>query len=333
MASSQIFIFCFFSGACEERFFVFLSGLIFESELIMQRILDFGANPGNLGMYEYVPSGGASIPLVVALHGCQQSVADYDRGTGWSLLAEQEGFALVLPQQRTGNNCQGCFNWFQLEDISPRSGEAASIYSMIMKTMHDHPIDRDRVFITGLSAGGAMACALLASFPHIFEAGAIIAGLPYGAANGSFDAFRAMSYVDSRTSREWGDLVRKLQPQTPPRKWPKVSIWHGDRDATVVPENAAALVRQWTDLHQVRIEDHYFDRVDGQSRHTWRDPNGKTVVELYKIEGMAHGVPINSKYSGPGLPDYYSLDAGISSTYHIAKTWGLFAKKEMEYVA
>lgn len=300
----------------------------------MLEVSDFGVNPGNLGMFKYVPSlAKEKLPLVIGLHGCQQSAAEFDLCTGWSELATEHGFALVLPQQKPSNNCQGCFNWFQSEDIYPNSGEVASIYAMIMQMLESHRIDRTRIFLTGLSAGGAMACALLASYPELFAGGAIIAGLPYRAANGAFEAFRAMSCVRGRSSRQWGDLVREAQPLALPKKWPKISIWHGSRDSTVTPDNALAMVRQWADLHQVRIEDQTTDLVDGQSRCTWRDGKGQAVVELYTIDGMAHGVPINTKYDGPGMPAHFGLDVGISSTFHIAKSWGLLTKKPIENVA
>ena len=100
----------------------------------------------------------------------------------------------------------------------------------------DHGIDRRRVFVTGLSAGGAMTSVMLATYPDAFAAGAIIAGLPYGTATNVNEAFGSMGQVRARSAREWGDLVRAASPHKGP--WPRVSVWHGGADPVVKSENA-----------------------------------------------------------------------------------------------
>src|SRR4051812_18114873 len=117
----------------------------------------FGSNPGNLRMFTYVPERRpVGAPLVVVLHGCTQTAAGYDEGAGWSTLAERYGFALLLPEQQRANNPNNCFNWFLPGDIRRGQGEALSIYQMIEHMVADEKLDRRRVFVTGLSAGGAM---------------------------------------------------------------------------------------------------------------------------------------------------------------------------------
>jgi poly(hydroxyalkanoate) depolymerase family esterase len=176
----------------------------------MEENAEFGSNPGNLGMYSCVPRGLAkSSALVVALHGGQQTARDFDLATGWSALGRKHGFAVMFPEQKCANNSQNCFNWFIERHVSSNDGEIASIRAMVEKMLRDYNLDRSRVFVTGLSAGDAMACALLASYPDLFAAGAIIAGLPYGAALGQFDAMMAMAFAPGRSSREWGNLVRQ----------------------------------------------------------------------------------------------------------------------------
>ena len=289
----------------------------------MDENAEFGSNPGNLGMYSCVPAQMAkSSALVVALHGGQQTARDFDLATGWSALGRKHGFAVMFPEQKCANNSQNCFNWFVERHISQNDGELASIRDMIEKMLRDYKLDPSRVFVTGLSAGGAMACALLASFPDLFAAGAIIAGLPYGAALGQFDAMMAMAFAPGRSSEEWGNLVRQASPGQ--IKWPKISIWHGSRDEVVAPANGSALVRQWIDIHHVDEAGAALDEVDGQMRMSWRDNSGAVVVEHYAIDGMAHGVPIDAKMRGSsGTFAPFVLDAGISSTFHIAKSWGL----------
>src|SRR5262245_63757611 len=143
----------------------------------------FGSNPGNLRMFVFAPSHKRPRPaLVVALHGCTQTAASYDYGTGWSKLADRHGFVVLAPQQQKANNPNTCFTWFQPSDTTRGHGEAMSIRQMIDRTIIEHDIDRRHIFITGLSAGGAMASVMLAAYPEIFAAGAIVAGLPFGAA-------------------------------------------------------------------------------------------------------------------------------------------------------
>ena len=150
-------------------------------------IAEFGANPGDLRMFSYVPENLQTAPaLVVVLHGCGQTAAGYDLGAGWSTLAQHYGFALLMPQQQLSNNGQGCFNWFNPEDTARGSGEASSISQMVARMVNDHQIDAHRIYVTGLSAGGAMTTVMLATYPELFAAGAVIAGLPfaYGGAEG-----------------------------------------------------------------------------------------------------------------------------------------------------
>jgi len=169
----------------------------------------FGSNPGNLRMFSYLPPSLAANPaLVVVLHGCTQTAAGYDQGSGWSTIADRYGFALLLPEQQRSNNHNGCFNWFQSGDIQRGRGEALSIRQMIEKFVIDNRIDRRRIFITGLSAGGAMTSVMLACYPDVFAGGAIIAGLPFGAAANIQQAFESMFQSPARSAQEWGDLVR-----------------------------------------------------------------------------------------------------------------------------
>ena len=135
----------------------------------LQEVHGFGANPGNLRMFSHLPARLEADPaLVVVLHGCTQTAAGYDHGAGWSTLADRYGFALLLPEQQPSNNPNGCFNWFQTGDIERGRGEALSIRQMVEKIVVDQGIDRRRVFITGLSAGGAMTSVMLACYPEVF---------------------------------------------------------------------------------------------------------------------------------------------------------------------
>jgi feruloyl esterase len=285
----------------------------------LTELTGFGSNPGALRMFTYVPKNlGGSPALVVVLHGCTQSATAYDLGAGWSTLAERYGFVLLFPEQTPANNPKTCFNWFLPGDTTRDRGEALSIRQMIEKTIGAHGIDRGQVFITGLSAGGAMTAAMLATYPEVFAAGAIIAGLPYGAAGNAQQAFESMFQGRPRPAREWGDLVRRASSHRGP--WPRVSIWHGDMDATVKPMNADALIAQWTDVHGIDAAPAE-GKVDGYPRKVWRR-DGVDTIESYTITGMAHGTPLATRQHG-GTAGPFLLEAGISSSYHIAKFFGL----------
>jgi poly(hydroxyalkanoate) depolymerase family esterase len=156
-------------------------------------VTDFGSNPGNLQMFEYIPDGlPPSAPLVVVMHGCTQNATTFAKETGWIQLADKLGFALALPQQTQTNNLQSCFRWFDSNHNRRDQGEALSIKQMVDKMKSAHSIDPKRIYVTGLSAGGAMTSVMLATYPDVFAGGGINAGLPYGCANNQIDAFQCL---------------------------------------------------------------------------------------------------------------------------------------------
>lgn len=290
----------------------------------LREVTGFGDNPGNLRMFAHVPARlQRRAPLVVLLHGCKQNAAGIDRGTGWSTLADRFGFALLVPEQRRRNNPNMCFDWFLPEDTARGSGEAESIRQMIGRMVADHGIDAGRIHVTGLSAGGAMTAVMLATYPELFAGGAVVAGLPYGAARSVPEALEAMFHPKSRPAQAWGDLVRAASPHTGP--WPKLSVWHGDADATVLPLNAGEAVKQWLDVHGLG-PDPAEESVDGpHTRRVWRNAAGEPVVEQHSLAGMAHGVAIHPGEGGErcGVAGPFILDVGVSSTWRIAASWGL----------
>jgi feruloyl esterase len=291
----------------------------------LKQVMAFGSNPGRLRMWRYVPENlPRKSPLVVVLHGCHQTAEAYDLGSGWSTLARERGFAVVYAEQTRSNNSNLCFNWFRPSNVARGRGEAMSIRQMVAKMATAHGIDRSRVFITGLSAGGAMTAAMLAAYPDLFRAGGIIAGLPFGAARDVHRALAAMSSAPERPAREWGDLVRAASPVK--RNFPAVSIWHGTRDQTVDISNAEALVAQWLDVHGLDSDACTQSEVDGHVRRVWKDGSGQPAVELYLIANMGHGTPLKPRSASrvrADTPGPYMLDAGISSSMHLATAWGL----------
>ncbi|SOB78868.1 esterase, PHB depolymerase family [Sphingomonas guangdongensis] len=289
----------------------------------LTRLDAFGSNPGALQAYTYIPASlGAGAALVVVLHGCTQTAAGYDTGAGWSEMADRHGFALLFPEQQRKNNPNLCFNWFSPEDNRRGSGEALSIREMIEAVAGRHGIDPARIFVTGLSAGGAMSSVMLATYPEVFAGGAIIAGLPYGSASTVPQAFDRMRGTGGPNPAELASLVRNASDHHGP--WPTISVWHGSGDATVNPVNAEAILSQWRPLHGVDQGHSRLDVVDGYPRRVWSDGAGREVIEEYSVTGMAHGTPLDTTgVDGCGKAGAYMLEASISSTRHVCRFWGL----------
>ncbi|MEV8309729.1 PHB depolymerase family esterase [Streptomyces flavidovirens] len=291
----------------------------------LTEVTGFGTNPGNLRMFRYVPDGlPAGRPLVVAMHGCTQSAAAFDAETGWTAMADRWGFALLLPQQQSGNNSNACFNWFEPADIKRGSGEALSVKQMTDRMKSDLGSDPARVHATGLSAGAAMTNVMLAAYPGVFASGAPVAGLPYACATSVAAAFTCMSPGTNLSPSAWGDKVRAAYPGYA-GPWPTVSVWHGTSDTTVVPANMRETVEQWTDVHGTDTAADTTDTVAGYPHAVYRDSAGRPVVETYSITGMGHGQPVDPGTGAEqcGTAGAYILDVNLCAAYRIGQFWGL----------
>jgi poly(hydroxyalkanoate) depolymerase family esterase len=286
----------------------------------------FGSNPGGLRMLVYAPARlPAGAPLVVVLHGCRQDAEGFAADAGWLALARRLRVALVLPEQTAANNRGRCFNWHRPADVRRGGGgEAASIRQMVRAAATRFRSDRRRVFVVGLSAGGAMAAALLAAYPAVFAAGAVVAGMPVGTASTTAMALLRMHRADSFRGRTTlAAAVRTAAPAARTRRWPRLSIWQGGRDRTVDPANAEALAAQWTALHG-------FDPPPtgdaapalGVRRRAWGRP-ARPAVELWTIAHMGHGFPVDPRLADGGRAGPWVVDAGLSAARHIAAFWGI----------
>ncbi|WP_329126941.1 extracellular catalytic domain type 1 short-chain-length polyhydroxyalkanoate depolymerase [Streptomyces sp. NBC_01465] len=291
----------------------------------LTQVTGFGSNPGSLSMYSYVPDNlPTGAPLVVALHGCTQSASDYYSHSGWAKFADAYGFALVLPQTTSANNANSCFNWYQSGDYTRGQGEALSIKQMVDYARSQYGSDPSRVYITGLSAGGAMTSVMLADYPDVFAGGSIDSGIPMGCATDLSSGLTCEYNPVSKTPQQWGDAARSASGGwTGP--WPRVAVWQGTGDSTVNPANATESRDQWTNLHGIsQTPSSTTTLPGGTTQAVYNGANGAPAVETFTISGMAHGLAV-SPGSGAdqcGTTGTYYLNY-ICSSYYTAKFWGL----------
>ncbi|MFD4567644.1 PHB depolymerase family esterase [Streptomyces sp. NPDC058467] len=292
---------------------------------VLRQVTGFGSNPGNLTMYEYAPVDlPANAPLVVALHGCTQSASDYHTHSGWQKFADQWAFDLVYPQTNSTNNSSSCFSWFDAGKDTRGKGEAASIKQMVDYAVAQHGSDPRRVYVTGLSAGGGMTADLLADYPDVFAGGAVDSGLPAQCATTLSGASSCQYGSLNLTPAQWGDKVRNSYPgHTGP--WPRVAIWQGTSDTSVVPVNGTELRDQWTDVWGIsQTASSTKSLVGNTTESIYDDADGQPAVALFSVSGMAHGLAVDpgSGADQCGTAATYYIDT-ICSSYHTALFWGL----------
>ncbi|MFN4157406.1 MAG: alpha/beta hydrolase family esterase [Gemmobacter sp.] len=258
--------------------------------------LTHGGAQGRRDYRLYVPARRTEgrMPLVVMLHGCTQSPEDFATGTGMNALAEEFGFLVAWPAQPTGANAQKCWNWFRPEDQGRDRGEPALLAGIVRDILRDHPADAARVYVAGLSAGGAAAAIMGAAYPEMFAAVGVHSGLPVGGARDVASAFAAMR----------GGSAGAAHPVAVP-----TIVFHGLADATVHPGNGAAVVAQamapGSGLRQVRASGRsQGGRSYSQTRHL--DAADKSIAEHWEIAVAAHawaGGHPGGSYTDPAGPD------------------------------
>jgi poly(hydroxyalkanoate) depolymerase family esterase len=278
-------------------------------------VKDFGDSAG-LKMFVHVPASvKADAPVVVALHGCTQTAADYAKA-GWNELADVRGFYVVYPEQQIANNFSRCFRWFDGAHTARGTGEPAAIAAMVEYARKT--FGAGRAYVTGLSAGGAMTAVMLATYPDLFDAGAVMSGLPYHCATSQTDAYTCMNPGKSKTAQAWGDLVRAAASGTAPR----LQVWHGDADYTVRPMNLGELAKQFANAGGISEASPKTDKTGRATHRVYADASGTARVETFEVSGMAHGVPVDPK-GGCGKAGAYVLDVGLCSSKYAADFFGL----------
>jgi poly(hydroxyalkanoate) depolymerase family esterase len=241
----------------------------------------------------YVPSGyrGEPVPIVVMLHGCKQNAEDFAAGTRMNVHAEELTWLAVYPEQPARANGSRCWNWFRPEDQERDRGEPALIAGITREVMNDFAVDPARVYVAGLSAGGAAAAIMGLNYADVFAAVGIHSGLATGAAQDVTSAFAAMR------SGTRGRHVTGGMPPVP------TIIFHGDRDKTVNPQNAELIITQLGAGLGLKKQ------VSGGYAYTrtcYIDCRDSVLLELWLLHGVAHawsGGSRSGSYTDPQGPD------------------------------
>lgn len=258
---------------------------------------DAGSRPYKL----YIPSGyrpDVAVPLIVMLHGCTQSPDDFAAGTRMNEAAEDHTCLVVYPAQTAAANMQKCWNWFIEGDQHRGQGEPSLLAGITRQVMRDFAVDPQRVYVAGLSAGGAAAAIMGDAYPDLFAAIGVHSGLACGAARDLPSAFAAMHGHGPTPDTRCGARQRIV---------PAI-VFHGDRDSTVDPRNADAVVAQSTQAAPLttHAEQSRATGGHGYSRTLCIDAAGRTVIEKWVVHGAGHawfGGSAAGTYTDPRGPD------------------------------
>lgn len=259
----------------------------------------------------YTPPGKTDrqLPLVVMLHGCTQNPDDFAVGTGMNERAREQGFCVLYPEQSQDANPQRCWNWFKHNHQGRGSGEPALIASMTLEIMKENDIDPRRIYIAGLSAGGAMAAIVADAYPDIFAAVGVHSGLPNGAASNVAEALAVMSSGHSRQGRTThAGAHGKLPTQLPQLSVPTI-VFHGDQDRTVHPRNGEQVITSVIGRAAAaspRVEQGVSPNGRRYTNSTHHADTGKVLAEHWLVHGAGHawsGGHAKGSYTDAGGPD------------------------------
>ena len=274
-------------------------------------------------------------PVVFVLHGCSQSAEGIAKQTQWNILADKFGFYVVYPQQNLINNPSLCFNWFSSEDVQKNMGESLSIKEMLNYMTNNYPIDEDRIFVYGVSAGAAMSVVLMANFPEIIDGGAILAGGPFMPELTDLKRMELMFTPKENSAESLGNPIKKNNSSFT-GNYPRVVIIQGKNDLVVNPKNADLLIKQWSFLHNVdaTLTDTIasFNESRDVTKFDFKNSDEETKIVYYEINRMGHSIPIDPGYlpNQGGEKTMYAIDKDFFSTYFIARDFGLIPEDETE---
>ena len=264
----------------------------------------------------YVPSGyrGQSLPLVVMLHGCTQDPDDFAAGTRMNRVAEQHPCVVLYPAQARGANPSKCWNWFKEGDQCRGRGEPSIVAGITQRIMSSHNIDSQRVYVAGLSAGGALAVTMGRTYPDLYAAVGVHSGLAYAVAHDLPSAFAMMRQDDVAIGRMGIGGARRLiaGEQVVP-----TIVFHGDRDRTVHPVNGEQVIAQSLPVSRsgnadpgtkshVTVERGQAANGHAYTRTIYHDAGGQPSVEHWLVHGAGHawsGGSSDGSFTDPKGPD------------------------------
>ena len=233
------------------------------------------------------------MPLVVMLHGCTQNPDDFARGTRMNEAALERGFAVLYPAQPHSANSSGCWNWFKHNHQARGRGEPALLAGMTRRVMAEHAIDPQRVYVAGLSAGGAMAAILGDAYPDLYAAVGVHSGLAPGAARDLPSALAAM---------QSGAPAAAAPGHAPP-----TIVFHGDHDSTVHPANGEQVLTASAGPQPAHSQQRSrSDNGRDYTRRVFRDAAGRTIAEHWAVHGAGHawsGGSAQGSFTDPAGPD------------------------------
>ena len=291
----------------KNKYLILIILTITTSHLLSQSLTlvdKFGRNPGMLKMFMHIPvnlDASKEVPLVLVLHGCTQTAKSIGAASGWNKLADSLGFIVLYPEQRMINNTSKCFNFFVGLKAKRNKGEAASIKNMITYTSNEFNIDRSRVFITGMSAGGGMSNVMLNAYPEIFNAGALLESPP----------------------------ILPGGPNESSKIIPRIAIVQGDEDKITSPQMGEKLLDQWVkknkmDSTDFKLVNNFMDNNLLRTRSFYNSKNELRIVML-NIKNTGHKLLIdpgeNIKHGGRS--GVHTKDINFHSTYWVAEFFGL----------
>ena len=267
------------------------------------------SNPAGSRQYKlYIPSSyrGQPATLLVMLHGCTQSPDDFAAGTQMNRAAEAHGLIVAYPAQSSAANRQKCWNWFNPADQQRDTGEPSLIAGITRQVMHDFAIDPARIYVAGLSAGGAAASIMANAYPELYAAVGVHSGLPCGAARDMQSAFTAMQRGGDAPPQSVAPRPVAPRPAAP-RLVPTI-VFHGQRDTTVNPRNADAVVAQTIGGRRLatQVETGQAPSGHAYTKTVWIDDGGDTLVEQWIVQGAGHawfGGSPDGSFTDPRGPD------------------------------
>ena len=260
----------------------------------------------------YIPSGytGRAVPLIVMLHGCTQSPDDFATGTRMNELAEEHTFLVAYPAQAGKANMQKCWNWFQGAHQKRGRGEPSLIAGITRQVLDEYEVAEGRVYVAGMSAGGAMAAIMGATYPDVYAAVGVHSGLAPGSAHDLSSAFAAM--------RQGGPIVE--HEYVAEGEYLPTIVFHGDGDSTVHPRNGEGLLAHLAHGN-VRTRQGQVPGGYEYTRFTYSDAEGRDLVERWSVHGLGHA------WSGGSYPGTYTDPRGPDASAEMVRFFGQHHKR------